>query len=1141
MTRALVKVVLTCAALAVFLPAAAFAQEGQIAGTVRDASNAVMPGVTVEATSPALIEKVRSTTTDTKGQYQITNLPVGTYTVTFTLSGFTKQQRDGVVLTSGFTAPVNATMSVGQVAETVVVSGEAPTVDVRNAREVISLTGQEIKDLPTARNVNSLLEVTPAINSNYRPTTAFGSPGVCVGGIGVFCNPGVNGFNVGDTDTTNLAQGRVMVDGQVVNSALGTAQPVVGQTGGYTADIANAAEVNIQVTGALGDSETGGSAINIVPKTGGNRFAGDYNTTYTQKSWFGNNTSAYPSVPALFQAVISDHDVSGSYGGPIKRDKLWFFAVGRDQGIHKLPVGIDFWPNLWEGQWGYNYQPDRSKPRVEYKNQWINGSARITWQASTKNKFNFFWDEQDFCQDPCHGVVSVFTSPESWWSVSTKPDRLAQVSWTNPLTNKILLEGGLSYTLQYYSTASSRDYVNPQDIPRVIETGNTAGADATAPRVNQFAGTPGLFALTSGSLNSYINGGGAETRDVGAYRMRGSLSYITGSHHVKLGYDGAYYKQLQTNVTNQPQMTFNYLWPAANCNAAIGACGNTSLQFPNDPNNTALRPIPNTVDFNTGATTLNDHVMYTALYAQDQWTFRRLTLGGALRFDHATSGYGASCIGPNAFVKNAYCTKATDGVNYNDLGPRFSATWDVRGDGKTAVRFNGGRFLNAAAISDVFSGANPARRTVNDLRRAWNDTNGNRRVDCDLLNFAPNGECGGFSPGFNNTLAFGQDPYALDAAGTPIGLTTTQCGRTESAIPAAIQSYCNQYGQSVVNGFGRRRGEWQFGVGVQREILPRLSVDIDYNRRNYFNVLVSDTLNIGCDRFNGQTDVTTCQKNMLAYSNPSYDFYTVQAPVDPRLPNGGGYTILGLNTDRISQAVNQPIAQTYMDTMNYFWHGVDTNFNWRGPKGIRVQGGTSTGHTERNTCYSELDAPNVRGRTGAEWQAGCDTRMPWQTTFKGSAAYNIPKIDVLVATVWQSQPGVNITASLTYTKDQVQWEPDSAARATTPCFPASAGVGCLGAARNVTTVTVPLLLNNEMWGERVSTMDLKLAKNIRFADKRLELGVDVYNFLNSDAITSYQTTYTPDNPATPANENTWMQPTGLVSPRFVRVQVQFSF
>ncbi|MGE5099640.1 MAG: carboxypeptidase regulatory-like domain-containing protein, partial [Deltaproteobacteria bacterium] len=689
MTRALVKVVLTCAALAVFLPAAAFAQEGQIAGTVRDASNAVMPGVTVEATSPALIEKVRSTTTDTKGQYQITNLPVGTYTVTFTLSGFTKQQRDGVVLTSGFTAPVNATMSVGQVAETVVVSGEAPTVDVRNAREVISLTGQEIKDLPTARNVNSLLEVTPAINSNYRPTTAFGSPGVCVGGIGVFCNPGVNGFNVGDTDTTNLAQGRVMVDGQVVNSALGTAQPVVGQTGGYTADIANAAEVNIQVTGALGDSETGGSAINIVPKTGGNRFAGDYNTTYTQKSWFGNNTSAYPSVPALFQAVISDHDVSGSYGGPIKRDKLWFFAVGRDQGIHKLPVGIDFWPNLWEGQWGYNYQPDRSKPRVEYKNQWINGSARITWQASTKNKFNFFWDEQDFCQDPCHGVVSVFTSPESWWSVSTKPDRLAQVSWTNPLTNKILLEGGLSYTLQYYSTASSRDYVNPQDLPRVIETGNTAGADATAPRVNQFAGTPGLFALTSGSLNSYINGGGAETRDVGAYRMRGSLSYITGSHHVKLGYDGAYYKQFQTNVTNQPQMTFNYLWPAANCNAAIGACGNTSLQFPNDPNNTALRPIPNTVDFNTGATTLNDHVMYTALYAQDQWTFRRLTLGGALRFDHATSGYGASCIGPNAFVKNAYCTKATDGVNYNDLGPRFSATWDVRGDGKTAVRFNG--------------------------------------------------------------------------------------------------------------------------------------------------------------------------------------------------------------------------------------------------------------------------------------------------------------------------------------------------------------------------------------------------------------------------------------------------------------------
>src|SRR5262245_56275277 len=259
MVRGVVKGLLGLAAAVLLLPAAAYAQEGQITGTVRDSSCAVMPGVTVEVTSPALIEKVRTATTDTVGQYRITNLTVGTYKVTFSLEGFTKQERDEIVLSSGFTASVNATMSVGQLAETIVVSGVTPTVDVQNAREVISFEGAQIRDLPTSRNVNSLLELTPGISSNYKATSSnspFGAPGVCVGGIGVFCNPGIAGFNVGDTgtalDQSNLSQGRVLVDGQVVNS--GGTVPIVGQTGGYTADIANSQEVNIKVSGALGES-----------------------------------------------------------------------------------------------------------------------------------------------------------------------------------------------------------------------------------------------------------------------------------------------------------------------------------------------------------------------------------------------------------------------------------------------------------------------------------------------------------------------------------------------------------------------------------------------------------------------------------------------------------------------------------------------------------------------------------------------------------------------------------------------------------------------------------------------------------------------------------------------------------------------
>ena len=248
--------------------------------------------------------------------------------------------------------------------------------------------------------------------------------------------------------------------------------------------------MNIQLSGALGESETGGASINIVPRTGGNRYAGEFNTTYTRKAWFDRNTASVGFADAL-QPIVSDHDVSGAYGGPIKRDRLWFYSVARDQGIHKVPgPSGSFWPNLHEGKWGYNYQPDRSKETVQYKNGWKNVNARITWQATQKNKINVFWDEQDFCQDPCHGVVSVFTSPESWFSVQLRPNRLQQVSWTNPLTNKILLEAGLSATTVTYDTTVHRDYTSPREIPRVTEFGDTAGGDSVATQVNIWAGGP---------------------------------------------------------------------------------------------------------------------------------------------------------------------------------------------------------------------------------------------------------------------------------------------------------------------------------------------------------------------------------------------------------------------------------------------------------------------------------------------------------------------------------------------------------------------------------------------------------------------------------------------------------------------------
>jgi hypothetical protein len=681
-----------------------------------------------------------------------------------------------------------------------------------------------------------------------------------------------------------------------------------------------------------------------------------------------------------------------------------------------------------------------------------------------------------------------------------------------------------------------------------------------APRVNAFAGGA-FFPLSSGSLNSEISNnsavGGAEIRDLANYRTRASIAYVSGSHHAKFGYDGGYYSQEQTNKVNNLQQTWNYNAPAAtaNCNIA-GACGNGGPQFPNDPNNLARRPVPSTIDYNTGSATLIDRVRYTALYAQDLWTLKRVTVGAALRYDHATSGYGETCIGPNQFVLNPFCVAASDGVRYNDLSPRWSVAWDVRGNGRTAVKWNMGKFNNAAGISGLYSATNPARRTVNLLRRNWTDTNGNRRVDCDLMNFNVNGECttfsmfGPFGTIANDTTRFGRDPLGLDAAGNPVGLQTTQCGRTEQGIPAAIQAYCGQYGDSLVEGWGRRRGEWQLDLGVQHEILPRLSAELVYHRRNYTNLTVTDQLGVGCDRFNGAQDQAACNDALLNYTSQSYDFFSVVAPTDPRLPGGGGYRVLGLYDSKPGLVPGQPSAQTFWEARDYHWDGFDLNFNWRGPQGIFAQAGTGTSRTQRDTCQSQLDPPSVRGREGAEYRAGCLNQQPFRTTVRGSVTYVVPKVDILLSTVFQSLPGAEQTAEFTFSKDQVTWSPASAARATQPCAIAANGIGCFNNAQggavfavpSPTTVPVQLLLSNEMYGERVTTFDVKVAKNIRFSGRRLNLGVDVYNVFNSDAITSYDDDYIVDNPATPAVEaNEWLNPFGLVSPRFLRLQIQFNF
>ncbi len=1175
--------VFVCAFL-LLMPVAAQAQQGQIAGTVRDPQGAVMPGVLVEVTSPALIEKLRSATTDEAGQYRLTNLPVGTYSVSFTLDGFTRQQRDNIVLTTGFTAPVNATMAVGQRSELVTVTAESPTVDVQNARQVAAFEGEAIRDLPTTRNIRSILTLTPGL-------TATGLGADCVGGVGVWCNNNIYNLSAhtATNDTEGGAQGRVMVDGTIINTGGGAG--IMGMTGGYVADVANAQEVTVQISGALGESETGGASINIIPRTGGNSFSGNYFATYTRASWFDGNFSKYPELATAntVQPLLRDYDTSGAFGGPIKRDRLWFFSVARAWQKNSFSRPTDrIWDNANAGIWGQNYQPDRTQEPLQLVNWTRNVNARITAQASQKNKFNFFWDEGYTCQDPCDGSVAPWTARDGWWSGQVHPARLIQVGWTNPLTNVILLEAGLSANRQLYDFSQHRYFKPNPDIPRVTEFGTTVGATPDFPVLNGTNFT--LFGVPSGPWSDPI-GGLAEQRQLNDWRPRASFSYVTGTHSAKFGYDGGYFAQTRSNRTNSVRLEYRYDTPLATCfNAATpsaSTCGNTSLYYPTDPFNQARRPVPTRVKINTGPSTIDNRVAYSGFYAQDQWTLKRLTLSGAVRYDHATSNYPETCIGTsgNRLVaggnepyvpvqvggsfagQRSYCTPESEGVSYHDFTPRWAVAWDLFGTGKTSVKFNMGKYLSGASIAGIYQDANPALRTANAYWRSWTDVDGDRVVDCDLLNFnaqnAPGADiCGG--PGSVFTIpdassltisrSYGRDPLSLDEAGTPIGLQTTQCGRREGGIPAAVQAYCDVYGASLLDGWNKRRSEWQLGIGIQHELLPRFSAEVTYNRRSYSNLTVTDQLGIGCDRFNGVTDLRTCQEGNLNFTNPSFGFFTAVAPSHPDLPGGGGYVIRGLSNVNPGLPASPGSAVTILEDLSYISNFVDTNFVWRGTerfglRGLRINGGTTTGRAVRDLCYSptgstNTEGPDVRQHDGTT--PACNPSTRWETNLRGTAAYTIPKIDVLVSTVFQKRMGPERAANHAFTKDQVNWEPSSAARAAVPCpAGATAGqVGCFtpqGVNITSTSYTVNMLNPGELYGPGYTIFDLKLGKNIRFANRRLNVGVDIYNLFNNDTVITYQDNFdTVDNPATPFVEQ-WGQATTLLSPRFVRLSIQFDF
>ena len=349
-----------------------------IAGVVKDSSGAVIPGVTVEASSDVLIEKVRTAVSDERGEYKITDLRPGTYVVTFTLVGFSTIRREDIELVTGFTAKVDADMRVGSLEETLTVSGQSPVVDVQNASQTKVVSNEMLFALPLTKEMGGLAKVTVGVmipptaqdvGGNIDPMNAY---------------PVIHGGKTGDN--------RALLDGMQFNGE--------GAGRGFYFNPAAAQEASVQLGGQTAEFENGGFQANMVPKDGGNRFTGLFSANYANDNMVADNLTQELQDRGLrlVNTTKRTYDANGAVGGPIFRDRLWFFGSHRVFGYQNYLAGN--WSNLTQNT--PLYTPDLSRPAIHQQDN-VSDGIRFTYQLSRKDKISAAWDIQH--SDICLGAV----------------------------------------------------------------------------------------------------------------------------------------------------------------------------------------------------------------------------------------------------------------------------------------------------------------------------------------------------------------------------------------------------------------------------------------------------------------------------------------------------------------------------------------------------------------------------------------------------------------------------------------------------------------------------------------------------------------------------------------------------------------
>ena len=963
------------------LPALASAQ-ASITGVVQDPSGGVLPGVTVEASSPALIEKVRTAVTDGNGRFQIVDLRPGPYRVTFSLTGFSTVVRDGIELTGSSVARIDAELRVGTVQESVTVTGEAPTVDVQTVRRQQVLSAEMIDALPTARNYVTLARLIPGT----------------VGG-----GNDVGGSELQGTGGSVSIHGSRIVDQRVTLNGISTMTlQAGGNVGGQIPDVGSAQEITVDSSGLSAEMATGGIRINFVPRDGGNTFANSTFFTFSNGGMQGSNFTQRLKDAGLGtpNAVKHNYDLNESFGGPLRRDRVWFWFSTRYNEVENY-AAVFVNKNAFDAT-KWLYEPDTSQRGIN-KGRSFNNSLRMTWQASPRNKIAGTYKVDNWCQ--CPNFISATRAPEASFDRRFPRLRQEHIEWTSPATNRLLFEAVALHlyerwgNMQLQQRGSLEDSTAASALPQLISVQEQS--TGLVYRMGGIGQTPS----TLGFNNTLVPN----------FSYRAAMSYVTGTHNFKVGFNRTHGYLEQETYNYQPyQYRFN--------NGV--------------PNQVTLFATPFTARSNQD----ND----LGLFGQDQWSMNRMTLNLALRYDYFATSFPEQHVGPGPLVPTRNLTfPAQKNLAWHDLTYRTGLAYDLRGDGKTAIKVTFNKYLLGQTLNTLGSNPNPVNTLVNSATRSWTN-NGNFVPDCDLLNPIANGECGPTSPG-----TFG------------------------STRPA------EQYDPDLLRGFGHRMTNWEFSAGIQHELRRGIAVDVAYFRRIWGNFQVTDNLALGPEDFTP---------------------FSLTVPADPRLPGNGGYSVTGLYNVKPEKFGLQQNFNTLSDKYGKqieHWDGVDVNVTTRLPNGLMFQGGLSSGRTLEDNCEIVAKLPEMLdiasraatdpfGAAPAMTRPGqyCHRQTPMLTQFKLYGVYTIPKVDLELAGTLRSTPGNEINAAFV---------------ATNPYLAASSTLGraLSGSAPNM---TIGLLQPNTEFLERRNELDLRFGKVLRAGKSRSVVSLDIYNALNTDAL-----------------------------------------